>query len=64
MDFSFYGTRDAVQNLTEEYTKTLCDMGFIVGIASPCNFVHQDKELYVSVRGDDFTIVGPAKELA
>ena len=62
LDLSFYGTRDAIQNWTEEYTKTLRDMGFTVGIASPCNFVYPDKELYVSVHGDDFTIVGPAKE--
>ena len=39
LDRSFYGTRDAVQNWIEEYTKTLCDMGFVAGIASPCNFV-------------------------
>ena len=38
-------------------------MDVVAGTASPCNFVHQDKELYVSVHGDDFTIVGPAKEL-
>ena len=62
MDLGVYGARDAAQNWTEEYTKTLRDMGFIVGIASPCNFVCQDKELYVSVHGDDFTIVGPTKE--
>ena len=48
---------------TEVYTKTRCDMGFIVGIASPCHFVHHDKKLYFSVHGDDFTIVGPANEL-
>ena len=63
LDLSLYGARDAAQNWTEEYTKTLRDIGFTVGVASPCNFVHPDKELYVSVHGDDFTVVGPASEL-
>ena len=40
LDFSFYGTQDAAQNWSEEYTKALCDMGLVAGIVFPCNLVH------------------------
>ena len=59
LDLSFDGTRDAAQNWTEEYTKKLVDLGFTAGVATPCHFLHKEKELFVIVRGGDFTVVGP-----
>ena len=38
-------------------------MGFRTGSASPCQFHHADRELYISVHGDDFTVVGPTESL-
>ena len=43
LNFSVYGTRDAAQNWTEEYTKKLVDLGFAAGVATPCHFLHSDK---------------------
>ena len=43
LNLSFYGTRDAAQNLTEEYTKKLVDFGFTAGVATPCHFLHEEK---------------------
>ena len=37
LNLSLYGTRDAAQNWTQEYTKTIQAAGFNVGKASPCN---------------------------
>ena len=34
LDLCLYGTRSAAQRWIEEYTKTLCDMGFVAAIAS------------------------------
>ena len=63
LNFSFYGTRDAAQNWTEEYTKKFVDFGFTAGVATPCNFLNEKRELFVIVHGDDFTIVGPDEAL-
>ena len=63
LNLSLYGTRDAAQTWTEEYTKTLKDLGFKTGKATPCNFKHSSKELSVTVHGADFTIVGPEDSL-
>ena len=63
LNLSLYGTRDAAQNWSEEFTRTLVASGFQTGKATPCNFVHQSREVYVTVHGDDFTAVGPAKDL-
>ena len=34
------------------------DLGFIAGVATPCNFLREERELFVIVHGDDFTAVG------
>ena len=39
-------------------------IGFSVGVASTCSFWHRDRELHLSVHGDDFTITGLDVELA
>ena len=39
LNLSLYGTRDAAQNWTEEYTRKLLELGFVADLATPCNFV-------------------------
>ena len=39
------------------------DFGFAARVATPCNFLHEEKELFVIVHGDDFNVVGPDKAL-
>ena len=59
----FYGARDAAQNWTEEYTRKLLELGFVAGFATPCNFVCGERELRVTIHGDDFTATGPMESL-
>ena len=61
---SLYGTRDAAQNWAREYSNTLKALGFRIGQASPCNFQHEEKEISMTVHGDDFTATGPSESLA
>ena len=63
LNLSFHGTRDAAQNWTEEYTKQITKLGFATVVATPCNFVHEARELYITVHGDHFTVVGPQASL-
>ena len=63
LNLSLYGTRDAAQNWTQEYTKVLKAAGFTVGRASPCNFFHREADMALSVHGDDFIISGPERSL-
>ena len=63
LNLSLYGTRDAAQNWSQEYTAYLRREGFEVGKASPCNFKHSHRELVVTVHGDDFTATGPEEDL-
>ena len=63
LNLSFYGIRDAAQNWTAKYTSHLSELGYVTGRASPCNFRHVSRELFVTVHGDDFTITGPEAEL-
>ena len=61
---SLYGTRDAAQNWTAENAGFLNSLGFVTGMATPCSFVHECKELFLTVHGHDFTVVGPTTSLA
>ena len=63
LNLSLYGTRDAAQNWTKEYTRTLQAAGFTAGKASPCNFYHHERGMALTVRGDDFTVSGPQENL-
>ena len=45
LNLSMYGTRDAAQNWSIEYCRTLVEMGFIQGVASSCHFYHPEKKL-------------------
>ena len=63
LNLSLYGTRDAAQNWSVEYTQTLEQAGFLTGKASPCNATRRTRDLGVTVHGDDFTTTGPESEL-
>ena len=63
LNLSLYGTRDAAQNWTKEYTRALQAAGFVAGKASPCNFFHEKAGMALSVHGDDFTVSGPERSL-
>ncbi len=58
-----YGTRGAAAGCEDEYASFLLDIGFSRGIASGCLFCHSDRDLRVTVYGDDFTIVGSCSEI-
>ena len=59
-----YGTRAAADGWQEEYSTSLvADMGFKQGVASPCLFKHPDKNIVLTVHGDDFTAAGPKHDL-
>ena len=60
---SLYGTRDAAQHWSVEYTRTFEQAGLVAGKASPCNFTHCARDLSVTVHGDDFSTTGPENEL-
>lgn len=63
LNLSLYGTRDAAMNWQDEFTGVLVKNGFQRGKASPCNFVNVQRKLCVTVHGDDFTSIGPRKQL-
>ncbi len=58
-----YGTRKAADGWHCEYSETLVQLGFEVGIASPCVFLHTARGLRCAVYGDDLTTTGPKCEL-
>ena len=41
LNFNFYGTRDAAQTRTVEYSSFLTSVGFAIGAASACSFWHK-----------------------
>ena len=45
------------------HTKTVFELGFVAGSATPSNFVCGERELRVTVHGDDFTATGPMDSL-
>ena len=63
LNLSLYGTRDAAQNWTKEYTRLLQSAGFTAGKVSPCNFYHKERGMALIVHGDDFTVSGPEGDL-
>ena len=63
LNLSLYGTRDAALNWTKTYTEFLISIGFEAGRASPCNFVHRQRSISLTVHGDDFTSTGTEANL-
>ena len=64
LNLSLYGTRDAAQNWAATLTQFLNERGFITGRASPCNFHHPEKNMVLTVHGDDFTLGGSSASLS
>ena len=60
---SLYGTRDAAQNWAKRYTDHLVSIGFVKGKASPCNFVHEKRDIKLTCHGDDFFIAASLEEI-
>ena len=58
-----YGTKAAADRWQHEYSGFLRSIGFEQEEVPPCVFVHEARNLATSVRGDDFTTVGPKVEL-
>ena len=58
LHFSIYWTLDAAAIWSEECTDRLVPMGFTVGKASPCAFVHSSRGLGAYVHGDNFVVIG------
>ena len=60
---SMYGTRDAASNWEYGHMEFANDIGFTSGIASPCVFKHKTRRLWLTVHGDDFTLLGSDEDL-
>lgn len=58
-----YGTQKAAEGWQCEYSSFLVSVGFKQGVACPCIFVHPERDVVVTVHGDDFTAVGPKDSL-
>ena len=58
LNYWLYGMRPASHGWEEEYIRVLVKIGFKVGRASPCCFRHVERNLSLSVHGDDFVFEG------
>ena len=58
-----YGTRSAADGWQEEYSTLLVRLGFVQGTSSANVFCQEQRQVAVSVHGDDFTACGPADSL-
>ncbi len=58
-----YGTRPAADGWQEEYSTLLVSLGFKQGDACPNVFRHAQRQIVMSVHGDDFTSCGPKPSL-
>ena len=58
-----YGTRDAGALWEDTYRAALESMGFSSGVASPCVFHHNERDISCVVHGDDFTSLGSDESL-
>ena len=55
---TMYGTLDAAERWSEDYSSHLGKHGFVRGKASPCHFFHPQWNVHMLVHGDDFVFVG------
>eukprot|EP00959_Pyramimonas_sp_CCMP1952_P395917 8295733-Pyramimonas_sp.AAC.1 len=58
-----YGTRDAASNWEDCYMDFAFEVGFKSGVASPCVFKHETRAVWLTVHGDDFTLLGGGHDL-
>ena len=61
LNLSVYGTWDAAQNWSKQYTKFLRECEFVTGKGSSCNFVHKARRIALTVHGEDLTAVASAE---
>ena len=60
---SMYGLRTAASDWEREVRRVLVDvLGFAAGGSSPALFFHEERNIRVSVHGDDFTILSSESE--
>ena len=55
--------RDAAQNLFDEYSQQLLNIGFIQGAATPCVFYNQERGIRTFVFGGDYVSIGRLESL-
>ena len=60
---SMYGLRTASHDWSLEVRRVMLLLGFREGRASSCSFYHEEKELRVSVHGDDFSCLGYPEDI-
>ena len=58
-----YGTRAVAYEWQQECSSFLKFIGLVHGVASPCIFVHNEKNVFSSVYGDVFTSAGAKYDL-
>ncbi len=63
LNLSLYGTRDAAQNWARTVSNVMTSLGFKIGEHSPCNFRHEERNIALTIHGDDFTSTGREAEL-
>ena len=63
LNLSLDGTKDAAKNWSKKYTEVMLSLGFEVGQGSPCNFKHVQRQVSVTVHGDDFASTGTEANL-
>ena len=54
LNLSLYGTRDAAINWAEKFMDIMTRCGFMRGIAFPCNFFFEGRQVSDTVHGDDY----------
>ena len=61
---SLYGTRDASSNWEYAIRDILVDkLQFVQGSSSPCHYYHKERQIRVTVHGDDFTSLGTLRQV-
>ena len=63
LNFWRYGFRPAAAAWEKLYAGLLCDVGFVRGESGGVVVYHPEKDLSLSVHGDDFTFCGMEQDL-
>ena len=63
LKYNMYVTRDAAQNLYDEYSQQLTNVGFTQGVATPCVFYHKEMGVGTVVHGDGYVSIGKLSSL-
>ena len=58
-----YGTRRAADARQSEYSGSLIEFGSVQDTSSACVFTHAERQIMVSIHGDDFTFSGARPQL-